>query len=193
MNDRLRQPPREREYDDPQETPRPVPWFVVALGAAMVAWGGWYITTLEGTADATLGDRRTPSALVAQAAGPADGAQLFAGKCAACHQATGLGVPGVFPPLANSPWVTESETRLAQILLHGIQGPLEVNGTVYNGLMPPWKSLTDDEIAAIATYIRGAWGNGAAPVTRETVAQARAATADRTVPWEGGAALLAVP
>ena len=195
MSDRLRQPPRQREFDDPDERSTPIPRSLAALGLALVAWGAWYITTLSGTADPQLGDRRTLSALAPAAvpAGGVDGGQLFAAKCAACHQATGLGVTGVFPPLAGSSWVTDSPTRLVQILLHGIQGPIEVSGNTYNGLMPPWKSLTDDELAALATYVRTSWGNGASAVTAATVAEQRAATASRTSPWGGGAELATVP
>jgi mono/diheme cytochrome c family protein len=196
MNDRLRQPPRAREYADPDEKERPVPWTLVALVAAMIAWGAWYIVTLEGTADPSLGDRRTVAALAPAAAGDGgavDGARVYASNCAACHQATGLGVAGVFPPLAGSPWVTESPTRLVQILLHGIQGPLDVMGVAYNGLMPPWKQLGDEEIAAVATYVRSQWGNAAAPVDAATVAAERARTADRTAPWAGGTELADVP
>lgn len=195
MSDRLKQPPRQREYGDPEEHTQPLPRVLIVLAAAMVGWGAWYITTLNGTADPRLGDRRTLSALepAVAAAGAVDGAQIFAGKCAACHQATGLGVAGVFPPLAGSPWVLESEARLTQILLHGIQGPIDVLGTTYNGLMPPWNALSDDEIAAVATYIRASWGNSAAPITAATVAAQRAATASRTSAWSGGAELLTIP
>lgn len=195
MTDRLRQPPREREYDDPEERTTPVPRVLLVLVLALVGWGAWYITTLEGTADPTLGDRRTLAALTpaAPVAGAVDGGQLFAAKCAACHQATGSGVAGVFPPLAASEWVTGSPTRLVQILLHGIQGPIVVRGATYNGLMPPWQSLSDEELAALATYVRTSWGNGATPVTAATVAEQRAATAARSGPWSGGAELETVP
>ncbi|MCU0622659.1 MAG: cytochrome c [Gemmatimonadaceae bacterium] len=195
MTDRLRQPPRQREFDDPDERSSPLPWGLAALVVACIAWGSWYILSLEGTADATLGDRRTVAALApaAPVAGAVDGGQLFASKCAACHQANGAGVAGVFPPLAGSEWVTESPTRLVQILLHGIRGPIDVKGVTYNGLMPPWRSLSDDELAALATYVRASWGNGADAVTAATVAEQRAATEGRTTPWGGGAELAAVP
>jgi mono/diheme cytochrome c family protein len=192
--DRLRRAPREREYEDPGEEERPIPLLVIGLALVLVAWGSWAILSLRGTADPALGDRRTVAALAgAPAGGAADGAQLYAGKCAGCHQVNGQGIAGVFPPLAGSPWVVESETRLVQILLHGIQGPIEVAGTTYNGLMPPWKSLPDEEIAAIATYVRTAWGNAASPVTVGVVQGQRAATADRAGPWTGGAELAGVP
>jgi len=99
---------------------------------------------------------------------------------------------GVFPPLTASPWVTGSEQRLVQILLHGIQGPLDVLGVTYNGLMPAWNMLSDAELAAVATYVRGAFGNQASAITAELVAIERAATASRTTPWAGGAELEAV-
>jgi len=73
-----------------------------------------------------------------------------------------------------------------QILLHGIQGAIEVNEVVYNGQMPAWKSLTDDEIAALATYVRSTWGNSASAVTAATVARERERTASRTTAWQGG-------
>lgn len=195
MTDRLRQPPRQREFDDPDERASPLPWGLVALVVACVGWGAWYITTLEGTADATLGDRRTMAALApaASPAGAVDGGQVFASKCAACHQANGAGVAGVFPPLAGSEWVTGSPTRLVQILLHGIQGPIVVNGATYNGLMPPWQALSDAELAVVATYVRASWGNGADAVTVATVAEQRAATSGRSAPWAGGAELATVP
>lgn len=193
MSDRYRKQPRQREYEDPDETVRPLPRMFVLVVVGMVIWGAAYIMGADTIGDATTGDSRTLTALAGAPVGEVNGAQLYAGKCAGCHQATGQGVPGVFPPLAASSWVTGSETRLVQILLHGIQGPIDVNGTTYNGLMPAWNTLTDEELAALATYVRGTWGNAAAPVTVQTVASERARTASRTTPWQGGAELETVP
>lgn len=198
MTDRFKKQPRQREYDDPDEAVRPLPLLFYVFAAAMVAWGAWYIIDPQGNAagergSPMLGDRRTLSALAAAPMGAVDGAQLFTGKCAACHQATGQGVAGVFPSLVGVDWVTGSETRLVQILLHGIQGALDVNGVTYNGVMPAWKSLTDEEIAALATYVRTTWGNSASQVTVSTVAEQRVLTASRTAPYSGGAELETVP
>ena len=111
------------------------------------------------------------------------GQQIFAGTCAACHQAQGEGTE-VYPPLANSEYVTGPEARLVRILLHGLTGEIEIEGQMYNGLMPGWApTLNDAEVAAVATYIRASWGNQAPPVTAATVAQLRAAYATRTTPW----------
>ena len=189
MNDRFRQPPRQRENDDPDEATRPLPRPFLVVVACMVAWGAWYIVQFDGSSDPTYGDSRTLAALADAPAGAVSGAQLFTSKCAGCHQASGQGVAGVFPSLVGVPWVVGSERRLVQILLHGIQGAIEVNGTVYNGVMPAWSSLPDEEIAALATYVRGTWGNAASAVTAETVAAERARTAARTAPWQGGAEL----
>ncbi len=179
--------PRDREHGDPEEQVRPLPRALLSLALVAGLWGGWYLATSESDVSPMLGDRRTAAAFqAAPANATVDGAQVFTGKCAACHQATGLGLPGVFPPLAKSPWVVGAEERLLQILLHGIQGPIEVLGATYNGAMPAWNTLSDAELAAVATYIRGAFGNSAGAITAETVAKARAATASRTTPWSGG-------
>lgn len=117
--------------------------------------------------------------------GPADdGETLFKSYCVACHQAGGQGLAGVFPPLAASPWVTGDRGRLARIVLQGLSGPVTVNDVTFNGAMPPWgETLDDDQIAAVLTYIRSAWGNEADAVPPADVAAVRAATADRTTPW----------
>ena len=119
----------------------------------------------------------------AQAKAPRTGAQIFSSTCAACHQAQGEGT-NVYPPLAGSEWVNGPESRVVRIILHGLIGDVEVQGEVYNGAMPAWgPSLSDDEIAAVATYIRSSFGNRALPITTATVAQVRAAYPGRTTPW----------
>jgi mono/diheme cytochrome c family protein len=189
------QSPHDREHQDPDEHTHPLPRALLLLVALLVVWGGWYLARPENGARSGLGDQRTADALQGAPGGAVSGSQLFTGKCAGCHQATGLGVPGVFPPLAASPWVTESPTRLVQILLHGIQGPIEVRGVTYAGMMPSWKSLSDAEIAAVARYIRTAFGNAAdtTQITTEFVTRVRAASAARTAPFAGGAELAGVP
>ncbi|MDB6045177.1 MAG: cccA [Gammaproteobacteria bacterium] len=115
-----------------------------------------------------------------------DGAAIFAGSCAVCHQAAGTGLPGVFPPLAGSSWVGGQDGTLVQILLHGVQGALTVNGTTYNSAMPAFGSqLSDAQIAAVLTYVRSQWGNKAAAVNPTLVSAQRAATAARSGPWNG--------
>ncbi len=125
----------------------------------------------------------TAPAAAAVAQGP-DGKVVFSTTCAACHQATGEGVEGTYPPLAGSEIVNGDEAKVVRIVLHGLTGPVEVAGETYTGMMPPWGGvLKDPEIAAVLTYVRSAWGNHAAPVTVSKVAAIRAATASRTTPW----------
>jgi mono/diheme cytochrome c family protein len=115
---------------------------------------------------------------------PRTGQQIYSTTCAACHQPNGEGNGETYPPLAGSEWVTGSDARLARIILHGLTGEVEVAGQTYSGMMPPWKDvLKDEEIAAVATYIRTAWGNKGAAVTTASVAGVRKAHASRTTPW----------
>lgn len=186
---------QERENADPEEGIRPVPLAAAAITLAMVLFGVAYIVLSEPFGNSALGDRRTVADLsgpVPAAAGAAvDGKALFAAQCAACHQATGQGLPGVFPPLAGSEWVTGEPRVLANILLHGVTGPITVAGKSYEGAMPAFRQLGDAELAAVASYIRSAWGNQAALLTPEQFAQERKAN-DRSTPFEGGAALQAL-
>lgn len=183
--------PIRREQPDPQERARPLPWYIVMLLGAMTMWGAAYIVTMPSGGDSALGDQRTLGALKPRAPASAgvDGRASFAAKCAACHQATGLGVPGVFPPLAGSEWVLGNERVLINIVLHGVAGEMEVKGARYSGAMLPFASSGDAEIAAVLTYIRSDWGNRAAPVAASTVQAVRTATKDRTAPFAGGAEL----
>lgn len=105
----------------------------------------------------------------AAAAAP-DGKALFATNCAACHQTTGLGVPGAFPPLAGSEVPNGPATRHIHFVLDGHSGPLTVQGKPFNGVMPSFKGrLAAADIAAILTYERTSWGNHGGPVTTAQV------------------------
>ena len=105
----------------------------------------------------------------------ANGARVYAKVCQACHQATGAGLPNVFPPLAGSEWVSGDPVVLAKIVLHGMSGPITVNGKKYTSAMGGQAGmLKDEEIADVLTYIRGAWGNKSEPVAAEVVAKVRA-------------------
>jgi mono/diheme cytochrome c family protein len=126
-----------------------------------------------------------PGAAVAAggAAAAPNGAELFT-RCAACHQATGLGVPGAYPPLAGSEWLDNNPEVPIRIVLHGLQGPITVKNTNFNSAMTPFgDQLSDAEIAAIITYERSSFGNHASSITAEQVASVRAATKSQTTPW----------
>jgi len=104
-----------------------------------------------------------------------DGAAQYGQTCGACHQLTGQGVPGAFPPLAGNKIVQGDPHFLSRIVLYGLQGQVTVNGQTYNGAMPGFSTqLTDAQISQILTYIRGTWGNGASSVDPTVVAAERA-------------------
>jgi nitrite reductase (NO-forming) len=105
------------------------------------------------------------------------GQQLFTGTCSVCHQANGEGLPGVFPPLAKSSLIAADPKRPVQILLHGLNGKLTVNGKEYDSVMPPMTQLNDDEMANIITYVLNNWGNPGGHVEAADVTKARATPA----------------
>ena len=184
----------QREPRDPIEGREPVPWFFTAAIALSLFWGGWYLGRYGGefgTATHLAFANREPG-IAAAAAGQVAGAvanPIVAGKavyeknCQVCHQATGQGVPGAFPPLVGSPWVTGSPETLVRIVLNGLQGPIEVAGATYNGAMPAWMDVLEDaEIAAVSTYIRQLGSNKMPAVPPEVVVAIRKAV-ERTTPW----------
>ena len=186
---------QQRENAEPEERIRPVPLVVAAVTLAMVLFGVLYILMSDPFGNAELGDRRT----IADLSGPApaapgaavDGKQVFTAHCVACHQATGKGLPGVFPPLDGSEWVHGDARTLANILLHGIEGEIDVEGVTYKGAMPAFPQLADAELAAVATYIRSSWSNKSEALAPALFEKERKAST-RTTPFEGGAALKAL-
>lgn len=104
--------------------------------------------------------------------------------CMACHQANGQGLPGAFPPLAESEWVTGPEDRAIRIVLYGLQGPIKVKGQDYNGAMPaagPGSgfNLNAEKVAAVLTYVRSQWGNNAPEVSPAKVQEIRGQLGNR--------------
>ena len=111
------------------------------------------------------------------------GAAVYARTCIACHQPTGLGLPPVFPPLANAPIVVANPELPVKFILQGLMGPITVNGMAYNSMMPPVAGVSDADIADVLTYVRQSFGNQGNPVTAEQVKAIRDANAARTAPW----------
>ena len=129
--------------------------------------------------------REKPGAVVQTAVPPAVlGKKVFTTICIACHQATGLGLPGIYPPLAGSEWAQGSEERIIRIVLHGLNGPITVEGKEFTNAMAALGGvLKDEQIANALTYVRQEWGNKAPEVKAETVARIRAEVGNRTSPW----------
>ena len=134
--------------------------------AAAVTSSGTLPTGPNGTASTTSSS--TTGGTTPAKAG--EGASVYSTNCAGCHQPTGTGIAGQFPPLAGSEWVTGDKKKLIGVLLNGLNGKVTVKGQTYNNVMPPWKgTLTNKQIADVATYIRNAWGNKADAVTEADV------------------------
>lgn len=95
-----------------------------------------------------------------------DGQEIYTRICIACHQANGQGVPGAFPPLDGSPYVTGPNVeRMASIMLYGLMGPINVKGATFNSVMTPQAdALSDAELAAVASFIRSSWSNKASAI-----------------------------
>jgi mono/diheme cytochrome c family protein len=180
---------------------RPVPAWVLGGAALLLGWAGLYLGTYSGGFQGDVFNEEAsykpagPSAPVdPKAASLALGQKVFTVNCVQCHQATGLGQPGQYPPLVGSEWVLgPAPNRLTQIVLHGIQGPIHVKGAVYNNAMPTWAALSDKQLAGVLTYVRGQLGgNNAPPITEEEISDARKHTAARSDPWSE-AELLQIP
>ena len=127
------------------------------------------------------GQRRVPSG---EAARVPQGENLYVQHCASCHGQQGTGVGGAFPPLAGAEWVTGDEDTAIRILLHGLQGRIEVDGRSYSNVMPAFgRRLSDEEVAALLSFVRSAWGNEAEGVSPQDVAEVRRQHAGRAQPW----------
>jgi mono/diheme cytochrome c family protein len=181
-----------------------VPAWLVALFGVMLFWATMYLDRNGGGFNALVFNQgelladveaRVPrsetDALLAR------GRNVFNLYCSACHQPNGRGdASRGFPPLAGSDWVlTEGPNRMIRIVLNGLQGPITVNGAEYNNVMLPWRdALTDEDIAAVVTFVRGnaEWANNAGPATPAQVKAIRDATAGRSGSWTAPE-LLAIP
>ncbi len=103
------------------------------------------------------------------------GKGLYA-NCNGCHGPTGTGTAGKIPPLAGSEWVVGDADTMVAIILNGLSGPIKVLGNDFGAeaMTPFGGTLSDSDVAAVATYVRNAWGNAADPVSTEDVARVRA-------------------
>jgi len=104
----------------------------------------------------------------------AKGEAVFLANCSACHQPTGVGLAGAFPPLAGSDFLKRDRKQVMSAALFGLSGPITVNGVEYNGVMPSLGHLPDEDLAAALTYVLGSWGNDGAAVSVGEVAALRA-------------------
>jgi len=102
-----------------------------------------------------------------------DGEDAYKANCSACHQPNGKGLPGAFPPLANSDYLLADSKRAINVVMGGLAGKLKVNGQDYNAIMPAQFHLDDETITNVLNYVLSAWGNKGEPVTLDQVAEVR--------------------
>jgi nitrite reductase (NO-forming)/hydroxylamine reductase len=130
----------------------------------------------EQAATATSSDTAVHQAEVAQGQMGdvmARGEAVFLANCAACHQPTGVGLPGAFPPLAGSDFLQGDRKQVMSAALFGLSGPITVNGVDYNGVMPSVGYLPDQDLADALTYVLNSWGNSGAAVSVAEVSALR--------------------
>jgi len=109
----------------------------------------------------------------------AKGEAVYNANCAACHQASGQGLAGAFPPLAGSKVVNGDGAYAARVVLYGLEGRIGVGGQTIDGNMPGLGSvLSDVQIVSVLNYIRNAWNNKAAPVNEGMVKAERSKAGD---------------
>src|SRR5438876_198565 len=178
----------QREKREPRVGAEPLSIWLIAIYGLAIFFAGAYLGRYSGNfSSGGLDPMGAPPPAKKAAGGPAGGEQvaelsprdrgkkIFAANCQTCHQATGQGVPGQYPPLAGSEFTNGGSRRMGMIVLKGLQGPVKVKGQQYGtAVMQPWdKTLTDQKIADVMTYERSDWGNSASPVTAEQVAALR--------------------
>ncbi|MEI6597660.1 MAG: cytochrome c [bacterium] len=174
-----------KNKEEPSEGFSSLPIIIVFLFCGFGFWAGVYLTRNAGGFSANTFDLDAPRLVVES--GPkafevdlAKGQALFLQQCSACHQATGLGIAGAFPPLAGSPWPVGNEERVIKIVLAGIAGEIEVKGAKYVGNMSNiGAGLKDAQVANIISYVRSAWGNNGSAVSDVKVAEVRKAIGAR--------------
>ncbi len=111
------------------------------------------------------------------------GRDLYLISCGACHQPHGRGQDGLAPPLRDSDWVLGSSERLIRIVLHGLQGPIEIEGKKWELAMPGLGVFEDEQLASILTYVRREWDHTGSPIDPGQVGAIRSKYADRIDMW----------
>jgi mono/diheme cytochrome c family protein len=159
--------------------------------SGLILFAATYLNRYSGHFDPTIFDENALPLPKGQAAEVkvdpvALGKKVFSNPtyCVQCHQATGLGLPGTYPPLAGSEWVNGPEARVISIVLYGLQGSVHVQGKTFAAAAmpsfgPSGFNLNDQQIAAVLTYVRQEWGNKSGPVAPEQVAAVRAKDGNR--------------
>ncbi|HEX8428858.1 cytochrome c [Hymenobacter sp.] len=140
----------------------------------IVALAGLALCSLSAAAQKKPAPKAKTTTPVVSAAALAQGKTVYTQNCLSCHQADGLGVDGMNPPLSKTSYVLGDKTRIVKVVLNGLQG-VDIDGESYNGAMPSYDFLTDQQIADVLTYVRNSFGNKAVAVGVAEVKAVRAA------------------
>jgi len=178
---------------EPQTEPGAVPVWLFVLLIVLVYWGMLHLDHYAGGFNqfvygpyesynelAQLQPKSGPEMLIAR------GAAVYQVNCSPCHQPTGMGNPGQAPPLAGSEWVLGTPNRPIRIANNGLTGPITIKGQAWNATMLPMgAAFSDEDLAAVLSFIRNSFGNSAPPVTPAQVKAAREQIGSR--PRDGSA------
>lgn len=180
---------REKSDQAPGREPAPVWVIFLFMIVAIVAGGqlgpmaGGYSFNVSNPFSSNLPGGNDPRPKNGTDGGAADpfavamkkGASGYA-VCGGCHQGSGMGLPGQYPPLAGSEWVLGGTERLIRVVQHGLTGQVTVKGQSYNfpgGMQPFGAGMSSTDLANVLTYIRNSWGNEAHMITKEMVEKVR--------------------
>ncbi len=174
---------------EPTAVPGRVPVGLFVLLFVLMYWGMVYFDQRSGWFSISVYAPYRSGAELQAFQPPTGGADLELGRakfeevCALCHNPDGAGKPNQAPPLAGSEWVQGSPNHLIRIPLSGLTGPVQVKGQPWTGAtqaMPAMgATMTDEQLAAVLSYMRSSWGNKASPITPEQVKAIRAQVGNR--------------
>jgi mono/diheme cytochrome c family protein len=178
------------EAAEPKASRRAVPVWLFVFLLVLLYWGMFYFDQRSGWGNAYVYAPYRSVEHVQLYQPPTGGADLGRGKavyenvCALCHNVDGSGKPGQAPPLSGSEWVTGNPNRVIRIPLSGLTGPITVKGQEWNLAMPAMgAALSDEDLAAVLTYMRKSWGNSGSEITAEQVKKVRSEVGNRSQPW----------
>lgn len=170
---------------------RLLPLVLLFVFSGLIFFGGTYLNRFSGHYHPEIFDENAQPTNKAAAAEKIDpivlGKKSYEQVCITCHQASGLGVEGIYPPLAGSEWVQGTPEHLIRIVVYGLKGPVHVKGKTFGAAAMPrigkvsdsGYNWSDDRIAAVLSYIRQEWGNKASPITPEQVTAIHTKEGDR--------------
>ena len=175
-----------REKEEPREGFAAPPMIILFMCMFLCLWAGAELTKSSANFRWDAYDPNSNANSGSGAATPYDpiakGKRVF-NYCITCHQTSGEGLPGIYPPLKGSDWVGKSPEVVVRIVLKGLSGDITVNGNHYNQVMSPFSNLSDKEIAAVLSYVRNSWGNSYPIIEESQVAAIREAVGSRSASY----------